>query len=914
MSLWKTEQFRPVRTATPSPDHAPQPEWLDRHPWLPILFLLLLPFLVELPLVIFGLSANPIWFNSGAVLGVHPGVLPGLPYIDPNVGFTTQALGHLAAEDWLRGVIPWWNPYSGIGLPLAGEMNPNAFFLPFVFLLLLHNGVLWLKIAMQILAGLATYALLRELKLGRLAALTGASLYALNGTFSWLPGPVAVINTIPFLPLLLYGIERARHDNGSLAIIWTGLAIAGSLLAGFPEAAYINGLLALAWAFYRFLLEKRRWRFLGRIIYGGVLGLLIASPLLLAFGDYLSATSAFSTHTFGESGVSWQAFSSFILPYVYGPEADIFGSSFLSAIWGNLGGYSGFLFVLFVFLSLQYRKERGLRYLLLAWIAVAWAKSFAIQPVMIIMNHIPFLRYAAFYRYSPPSWEMAVIILVAMTIDYIRRDVPRLRWPLFGSLALLVLAIYLAWPWRTIWGWPEAQIVKMAILMGVAVLWAIGGLVLTLLIWFCWRGERRRLALSIILLMDSAVLFMVPELSGVHPGKVDTSAIDFLRPHLGLSRFYTLGPIEPNYSAYFDIASINHNYLPVDSNWVDYIHSYLFPPITKSSGIIFWAPWYSADAGIKNFIKYFHNYEKLGVRYVITNFGQNLMPAISVPAGNSNNTPLPLFAGQSVTVKFTVPQSQTDKSELAGLTVMQGNYNSTANGKLAIQICAADHDCSSGNRPLSESTNNQPFFIPLAHSLSINPGTALTVVITHQGGNTPEAIWLWPQGSDYQQEVIGPNGPLPGKALQLSLEYMDARAQGIRKVYSDSIMNIWELPNPAPYYMILSGKCNLSEETRDTVLARCNTPATLVRKELYMPGWTATVNGNNVPVSAHKKIFQIIPLPAGNSVVRYQFAPPYAGYAWIAFSLGVTGLLWEFLQVLRKVRPSGQKTGNEVHE
>ena len=67
----------------------------------------------------FGLSTNPIWFDSGVVYGTHNGLLPGLPYIDPNVGFTTQALGHLAAEDWLHGVIPWWNPYSGIKLPLA---------------------------------------------------------------------------------------------------------------------------------------------------------------------------------------------------------------------------------------------------------------------------------------------------------------------------------------------------------------------------------------------------------------------------------------------------------------------------------------------------------------------------------------------------------------------------------------------------------------------------------------------------------------------------------------------------------------------------------------------------------------------------------------------------------------------------
>ena len=70
------------------------------------------------------------------------GWLPGLPYIDGNAGFTMQALGHLAALDWLHGHVPWWNPYEGVGAPLAGEMQSGAFF-PLTMLLALHQGVLF---------------------------------------------------------------------------------------------------------------------------------------------------------------------------------------------------------------------------------------------------------------------------------------------------------------------------------------------------------------------------------------------------------------------------------------------------------------------------------------------------------------------------------------------------------------------------------------------------------------------------------------------------------------------------------------------------------------------------------------------------------------------------------------------------
>nr|WP_148039478.1 YfhO family protein [Acidithiobacillus sulfuriphilus] len=820
-------------------------------------------------------------------------MLPGLPYIDPNVGFTSQALGHLAAEDWLHGAIPWWNPYSGIGLPLAGEMQPNAFFLPFVFLLLLHNGVLWLKIAMQIMAGLATFALLGELKMGRLAALTGGALYALNGTFAWLPGET-ICNTIPFLPLLLYGIERARKENGAPAILWIGLAIAGSLLAGFPEAAYINGLLALTWALYRFFGERRRWRFAGRVMYGGLLGLLFAAPVLVAFFDYLLTTSSLTLHILGEHLLPIYALPNLFLPYVYGPIFYKSNYSLIAEIWGNVGGYAGLLLIFFASIGVMAKQKCGLRWMLLGWIVIALAKSYGIQPVMEIMNHIPFLREAAFYRYSPPSWEMALAILAAMAVNDLRWGLPRLLWPLLWILGFLALAASIAWPWRTSWGWPAAQTEKMAMLMGVAVLWALIGLALVLLAWFVLRGERRRWVLSAVLIADAAVLFAVPELSGVRPGQVDRPAIHWLRTHLGLSRFYTLGPIQPNYGAYFQIAAINYNYNPAAMNWTDYVQSALFPYMTRTNGTLFFS-YFGTQYGVAALYQHIENYEKAGVRYIILNSGQSLVPSANIPAGKVSNTPLPLLAGQSAEVAFAAPAEWKSKKSINAVGVFQGNYGNTANGNLAIKVCSATHGCVAGSRPLSESRDNSVFSIPLAQSLRVEPGEAFTITFSHVGGNRPEALWLWPQTPGYAQRITGPQGPLPGKALQLSLEYGDAATGGIHKVYSDAVMDIWELPHPAPYYTVLRGQCTLSGQQRDSVEAHCATPATLLRRELFMPAWTSTVNGASAAVSAHGKIFQVIPLPAGNNMVRFRFAPPYAGYAWIAFWLGVAGLGWAAL-------------------
>ena len=101
---------------------------------------------------------------------------------------------------------------------------------------------------LEIVAGLATYLLLRRISLHRWASLAGAAAFALNGTFAWFAH--APVNPIAFLPLLLLGIELAYaatlegRRNG-----WRLIAIAGALsfYAGFPEVAYIDTLLAICW-------------------------------------------------------------------------------------------------------------------------------------------------------------------------------------------------------------------------------------------------------------------------------------------------------------------------------------------------------------------------------------------------------------------------------------------------------------------------------------------------------------------------------------------------------------------------------------------------------------------------------------------------------------------------------------------
>jgi len=936
-------------------------EFLDRHPAVPLILLVMLPLVLNLSLLLLGRSTDPIWFVSGLTQGSR--VLPTWPFIDPNVGFTSEALGRLAAWDWVHGIVPWWNPYTGIGMPLAGELQPGAFFLPFTLLFLLREGVLWQQVLMQIIAGFTTYALLRELGLSRLAALMGGALFALNGTIAWTPGPAAVYCSQPFLPLLLWGIERARKQHsGAVSILAIGVAIAWSLLAGFPEPAYISGLLALAWGLYRLVFEQNRWVMLRRAIAGWAMGMLVAAPLLIAFADYIRQSDSFGIHKLGEESLKWPAFSATLMPYVYGLVGMTFRSLPLYHIWASIGGYTSVLIILLAVVALTSgSRQRGLKFLLLGWVLLAFAKTFGLQPVMALMNHLPLLRQTDFLRYAPPSWGLALVILASFGLDEFRGGTPGWRRPFGIALGLLVICTVLAWPKQAFWQRPQSFVPIMFALLGASLIWSLAGLMAAFLAWRCVNTEWRRTVLVCVVVLDAAVMFVLPKLSNVCPIGVDTEAIHFLHDHQGLSRTYTLGPIQPNYGAYFQVASIDHNVLPVPKLWADFVDRGLIPGLWKSfSGITFWPGVYGDGVGEQALSQNLANYLNLGVRYVITNPGESPAPETFVPATDTNNQGLPpgqrpdsfglkrlsnilqescpaadsntrpsikcflitkvlsilghagprnpnsseiesqdaeqiiLQNDQSIKFSMRAPAPPVPGSQISAVGVILEKAGESIDGNLEVEMCVGTI-CRSGQRSLSDSNKDTIFRISFDVPVIASVGDSLRIKITYLDGSQSVSLRTATVQSDGQ--LTDASGTSAAHPLQMTFAY-DSALQGARKAYSDSLMDIWELPNFAPYFQVIQGgSCKLSATQREDVTLDCAAPATLLRRELYMPGWTFKVNGKPAGTVQRDGLFQNATLPAGRSHVQYHFSPPYITAGWIASVLGLADLLWQIIRI-----------------
>ena len=585
--------------------------------------------IANLPYLIGAADANPLGTRSRLATSVSAGLLPGERAADPNDGFISQALGHRAALDILHLRAPWWNPYEGTGAPLAGEMQSAALFPP-TLLTALSNGQLYEHMLLEVLAGVSTYLLLRRLALARWASAAAGIAFALNGTFAWLSH--APVNPVAFLPLLLLGVEVAytaavEGRRGGFALI--ALAGALSIYAGFPEVAYANALLAVFWFAWRCVSvgRERLGAFARKGAAGVIVGTLLAAPLLVAAGDYV-ANARLGAHGHAAAGhLPTAAAPQLALPYVYGPlfafsdpKLVVFG------IWGAVGGFLSVSLILFAIVGLASGKHRGLRCVLLAWIVLALGRMYAEPPGLgALLGALPGMSRVAFYRYGFPSLEFAVVVLAALGLDRlagVRLPRRRVAWTATASLALVAVATAEALPYARRLGSGSGQIryVEASAIWGIAVVVAAAGTMLM------HRADARTRLASAIVAVEAMLLFLVPEASAPRNVTVDTAPVDFLQRHLGTARFFTLGPLQPNYGSYFGIASLNVNDVPVPSPFADYVTSRLDPAVDPDVfvGDLGGGRAVSAPAPETELLRNLDAYRAVSVAYVLTPAGHPL--------------------------------------------------------------------------------------------------------------------------------------------------------------------------------------------------------------------------------------------------------------------------------------------------
>ena len=119
---------------------------------------------------------------------------------------------------------------------------------------------------------------------------------------------------------------------------------------------------------------------------------------------------------------------------------------------------------------------------------------------------------------------------------------------------------------------------------------------------------------------------------------------------------------------------------------------------------------------------------------------------------------------------------------------------------------------------------------------------------------------------------------------------------GVTKVFSGTLASVYELPHPRGLFSTSSTSCTVSSTNDNVATVNCSKPgATLLRTELSMNGWTATVNGKTALITTVDGVYQQIDLPNGHSVVKYSFFPPHERYAALAALLAGLFLIGSFV-------------------
>lgn len=333
---------------------------------------------------------RPSWFAQGfyrdllalggfaaLVVGFFWQVLLLTEYLVPKGGGDLASFLYpvyfFAARNLQEGVIPLWNPYQFGGMPFAADMQTGMFYPINLLALLLvrpfsYQAMEGLAIVHYFLAACFMYIYLRGMAIGRLGALGGGVVFAFSGFAVAHLGHLNMLESVIWLPLVLFFFHQAWSTKRLSWAIAAGTAYGVSILPGHIQMTLYLGLfltLYWIWAIISDLWSNRRtgWRLpsfrrmaalpLTLIVAFG----LAAVQLLPSFElTGLSIRAAISYEKAVEYAVSPFGLISLAVPHFFGPDSINFWG-----IKGNLTevyGYAGIVAMLMAALALTLTSRR----------------------------------------------------------------------------------------------------------------------------------------------------------------------------------------------------------------------------------------------------------------------------------------------------------------------------------------------------------------------------------------------------------------------------------------------------------------------------------------------------------------------------------------------------------------------------
>ncbi len=438
-----------------------------------------------------------------------PGVGPAHLLDVEGAAWVDEPSPYLARAALAAGELPLWNPGSGLGAPLAANLNSGAGH-PLQWPLDLWPSPLaadLFYLARILVLAWATWLFLRELGVRSTAAVVGAAITAYGGyAMAWIAHHP--LSTELFLPFMLFGFERGRRGRRAGWLV-LATAAAGALLGGKLQAALLCFAFLGTWSGARASGRSggRGRPTIATTVVGLVAGGIVAAFLLVPAVELMTRASGLTLGGRAQLAsftVPWPSLASLAVPTLFAPPGRAFADGLLTPAIG----------VAALVLAAVGVVARESPLVPLARLCALWAGVLLLRNVGglgELATHLPVLRGILFVKYTF-TVVFALAIAAAIGLDAIaarRIDEGGARRAVVAGVlvvvALVVVAVVLE-PLPTYtprMAWPA---VLATMLLAIAALWRGGAI------------GRRTVAHAFSVLVLAELWMMAPK---HHPPRLD---------------------------------------------------------------------------------------------------------------------------------------------------------------------------------------------------------------------------------------------------------------------------------------------------------------------------------------------------------------------------------------------------------
>ena len=339
------------------------------------------------------------------------------------------------------GEVPLWNQYEAAGAPLAANMQ-SAVFDPLLLAVHLHpTQWTWdLSIIGAFLLGAAAaYAFGRVLGMWVVPAVVTSGAFSLSGWF-FLYSNNGWCRSYAYLPLLFLFVELVLRSQRLVLVLALGVAVAGNIYVGMPEASTLVIGSAAAYGVVRAIQERGRVSVgisLARLGGAGLLGVALAAPLVLLFLEYEPLSFNIHKAEFGAGSTTdpqWGLLN-WLIPFFQGQTRSLTVRNWIGVAVGvsALAGMSG---------RTETRRLHAWFFAALAGILLLKIYEFR---VLDWVGRLPVVEHIIFPTFGAPVASFAFAVLAGIGVHVVwRRDLDVRRFLTLLATATVLLSVFVS--------------------------------------------------------------------------------------------------------------------------------------------------------------------------------------------------------------------------------------------------------------------------------------------------------------------------------------------------------------------------------------------------------------------------------------------------------------------------------------